>query len=52
MTVGREDRAVEPGSVIFVEAGMEHRFHTIKEDLSVLVFFAPPEYSRGLSSDA
>ena len=44
--VGSEDRAVEPGSVVFVEAGVEHRFHTIREDLTVLVFFAPPEYSR------
>ena len=44
--VGPEDRAVEPGSVVFVEAGLEHRFHTIREPLTVLVFFAPPEYSR------
>ena len=44
--VGSEDRAVEPGSVVFVEAGIEHRFHTIREGLTVLVFFAPPEYSR------
>lgn len=41
--VGAEDRAVQPGSVIFVEAGVEHRFHSITADLTVLVFFAPAE---------
>ena len=39
------DRAVSPGSVLFVGAGVEHRFHSIEEDLEVLVVFAPP---RGL----
>jgi len=28
---------------VFVEAGVEHRFHTISEDLSILVVFAPAE---------
>jgi mannose-6-phosphate isomerase-like protein (cupin superfamily) len=45
ISVGEEDRAVQPGSVIFVEAKVEHRFHTITEDLTVLVFFAPAEYA-------
>lgn len=45
--VGYEDRAVEPGSLIYVDAGIEHRFHTIREELTVLVFFAPPEHSQG-----
>ena len=45
--VGEEDRAVEAGTVVFVEAGVEHRFHDIEEDLSVLVFFAPAEGSMG-----
>ena len=31
------------GSVVFVAAGVEHRFHDIAEDLAVLVVFAPPE---------
>lgn len=44
--VGDEDRAVEPGSVIFVAANVEHRFHSITEDLTVLVFFAPAEYAN------
>lgn len=41
--VGEEDQAVEAGSIIFVAAQVEHRFHSITEDLSVLVFFAPAE---------
>lgn len=44
--VGAEDMAVEPGSLVFVAANVEHRFHSITEDLTVLVFFAPAEYSR------
>ena len=36
-------QTVEPGSVIFVEAGADHRFVRIAEDLSVLVVFAPAE---------
>jgi quercetin dioxygenase-like cupin family protein len=44
--VGAEDRAVRAGTVVFVEAGVEHRFHDIEEDLTVLVFFAPAEGSR------
>jgi quercetin dioxygenase-like cupin family protein len=46
--VDGEDREVQPGSIIFVKAHVEHRFHTIAEDLTVLVFFAPAEYSLGL----
>jgi mannose-6-phosphate isomerase-like protein (cupin superfamily) len=41
--VGAEDRPVESGSIVFVAAEVEHRFHSISEDLTVLVFFAPPE---------
>lgn len=43
MRIGSEDQPVSAGSVIFVEAGVEHRFHDIAEDLQVLVFFAPAE---------
>lgn len=35
--------AVGPGAVIYVEAGAEHRFVDITEDLDVVVLFAPPE---------
>jgi mannose-6-phosphate isomerase-like protein (cupin superfamily) len=43
MRVGSENQAVGPGTVIFVRAGVEHRFHAIAEELTVLVFFAPAE---------
>ncbi len=43
--VGMEDRAVQAGSVVYVAKNVEHRFHSIVEDLTVLVFFAPAEYS-------
>ena len=39
--VGDEDAPVERGSAIFVEAGVPHRFHSITEDLILLVTFAP-----------
>ena len=42
---GDEDRAVQTASILFVQPGMEHRFHSIEEDLHTLVFFAPPEGS-------
>lgn len=44
--VGKEDAPVEAGSLIFVAANVEHRFHSITEDLAILVFFAPAEYSQ------
>ncbi len=40
--VAGAERPVGPGSVIFVAAGVEHRFFDIEEDLQVLVFWAPP----------
>jgi mannose-6-phosphate isomerase-like protein (cupin superfamily) len=39
--VDGEDRAVSPGSMIFVGEGVDHRFHEIAEDLLLLVVFAP-----------
>ena len=41
MRVGGEDSEVSAGSLIFVEAKAEHKFHQIEEDLVVVVFFAP-----------
>jgi mannose-6-phosphate isomerase-like protein (cupin superfamily) len=38
-----EDFEVTAGSIIFVAAAVEHRFYDIKEELAVLVFFAPAE---------
>lgn len=43
MQIGLEHSEVRAGSVIFVEAEVEHRFYDIEEELEVLVFFAPAE---------
>jgi quercetin dioxygenase-like cupin family protein len=40
---GDEDREISAGSVLFVAAEVEHRFHDVAEELAVLVFFAPAE---------
>ena len=40
-----EDSEISSGSVVFVGAGVEHRFHSITEDLKLLVVFAPPRGS-------
>lgn len=50
ITVGTEDRDVAAGTVIYVPAGVEHRFHSIAEELTILVFFAPAEYTRAASA--
>lgn len=42
-TVDGQDYPVESGSVVFVRANAKHRFHSISEDLTTLVFFAPAE---------
>ena len=44
--VGEEDREVRAGSIVYMAKNVEHRFHSIEEDLKVLVFFAPAEYSN------
>lgn len=46
MRVGAEEQVVKAGSVIFVEAKVEHRFFDISEELEVLVFFAPAESAQ------
>ena len=45
LRVAGEDRPVGRGSVIYVGAGVEHRFHAIEEDLKVVVFWSPPRGS-------
>ena len=45
--VGDDDIDVKRGSVIFVPAGAEHRFHSFDEDLRLLVVFAPARGSKG-----
>lgn len=49
--VGTENRLVEAGSVIFVAANVEHRFHSITGDLRALVIFAPAEYTNASRKD-
>lgn len=46
LRVANEDTAVEPGSIVFVGANVEHRFHDVTEDMTILVFFAPAEYTN------
>ena len=41
LTVAGEDRVVGPGSIVYVGREVEHRFHSIEEELRLLVFFAP-----------
>jgi mannose-6-phosphate isomerase-like protein (cupin superfamily) len=45
LLVGASDLPVEAGSMVFLPAHMVHRFHTITEALTILVFFAPAEYT-------
>jgi mannose-6-phosphate isomerase-like protein (cupin superfamily) len=40
LRAGGESAAVEPGSVIYVPAGEEHRFTDVSADLSLVVVFA------------
>ena len=44
--VADEDRAVQAGSIVYVAKNVEHRFHSIEAELTVMVFFAPAEYSN------
>lgn len=43
LRVGAQDLDVQPGSIVYVPKRAEHRFHSIVEDLQILVFFAPAE---------
>ncbi|MFE8016873.1 cupin domain-containing protein [Streptomyces antibioticus] len=43
LTVGMETTEVARGSVVYVPAGVAHKFHHISEDLRVMVVFSPPE---------
>lgn len=43
MKIGSDEQQVTAGSIMFVEAGVEHRFFDIDDELQVLVFFAPAE---------
>ena len=41
--IGSGIRSVAEGSVIFVEAGVDHRFFDIEQELVLLVVFGPAE---------
>jgi len=43
--VAEENRDVQAGSIVYVAKNVAHHFHSIEEELTVLVFFAPAEYS-------
>jgi mannose-6-phosphate isomerase-like protein (cupin superfamily) len=43
LRAGDEDREISSGDILFVAKNVEHRFHDITEELTVLVFFAPAE---------
>jgi quercetin dioxygenase-like cupin family protein len=40
---GGQDRALRRGTLIFVPANVEHHFYDIEEEITLMVFFAPPE---------
>ena len=46
LVVADEETVVEPGSIVYVAAGVEHRFRDIEEDLEVIVFWAPPRHTN------
>lgn len=45
LLVGDDDVPVEAGSLVYVPARVVHRFHSLTEALTILVFFAPAEYT-------
>lgn len=46
ITIEGRQHEVGPGSVIFVAANDEHRFHDFTDDLEILVIFAPAYSGR------
>lgn len=46
LRVADEDTAVGPGSLVYVAAHVDHRFHEIAENLEILVIFAPAYTGR------
>jgi mannose-6-phosphate isomerase-like protein (cupin superfamily) len=49
--VAGEDRRVRAGSIVHVGKKVQHKFHSIEEDLTLLVFFAPAEHSVAPKGD-
>lgn len=44
--VAEESRSVQAGSIVYVAKNVEHKFHSIEEEITILVFFAPAENSN------
>jgi mannose-6-phosphate isomerase-like protein (cupin superfamily) len=44
--VADDNRAVQAGSIVYVAKNVEHRFHSIEKEITIIVFFAPAEYSN------
>jgi mannose-6-phosphate isomerase-like protein (cupin superfamily) len=45
-TAGEEERTVGPGDTLFVPARLPHHFHSVEQELVLMVFFGPAEGSR------
>jgi mannose-6-phosphate isomerase-like protein (cupin superfamily) len=45
LRVAEEELEVGPGTIAYVGAGVDHRFHSIVEDLEVVVFWSPPRHA-------
>jgi mannose-6-phosphate isomerase-like protein (cupin superfamily) len=50
LSVADEDVVVSAGSVAYVAAGVEHRFHDIVEDLRVTFLWAQPRNTSATRS--
>lgn len=44
--VADENHDVQAGSIVYVPKNVAHHFHSIEDELRVLVFFAPAEYAN------
>lgn len=51
LKVEGEDHDCEPGSVLFVAAQAAHHFHSIEEELRLLVFFSKAAVGRKSAGD-
>ena len=45
IAVNDSDYSVSTGAVVYVPAKAPHHFHSVTEDLEVLVFFSPAEHT-------
>jgi quercetin dioxygenase-like cupin family protein len=52
LQVEGEDYDADEGAVLFVAANAKHHFHTIEEDLTLLVFFSTADPGEKASRDS